>query len=378
MNTSANIRKAAVLVRSLDADTAAIMLSQLSEAEAAAIRTALRELGPLDHEEQADVAAEFRRVRPMMGENASSAVELALSAPFGEDVTNIDQEATPPSMQRFEFLVGASTPAVVAMLVREHAQTIAVVLAHLTPERAAEILAALPAKVQADTVERLSVLGETDPASVTVIERELALWLGTRTEDRAATARRRESVNRILAAADPKTRRSIMSNLKIRGAEVAEHISPVKPFEEKRRAEIRKASPNLDFLQASRDDFASDRQQQYSAPMKAAPSPAPLPPAPQPRIAFEQLVHFDTAALSAVLHEVDANVLALALAGSDEELVDRITSQMPKRVARAFRHELRRLGPTKLSDVTGAQQIVADTAAQLLARRRQSLATAGR
>src|SRR6185312_7560757 len=101
MNTSANIRKAAVLVRSLDADTAAMMLSQLSETEAAAVRMALRELGPLDQEEQADVAAEFRRVRPTMGENAAGAVELALSAPIGEEVVEIDQSSTYASAKRF-------------------------------------------------------------------------------------------------------------------------------------------------------------------------------------------------------------------------------------------------------------------------------------
>jgi flagellar motor switch protein FliG len=82
----------------------------------------------------------------------------------------------------------------------------------------------------------------------------------------------------------------------------------------------------------------------------------------------------ETAALNAVLREVDANVLALALAGSRDELVDRITSQMPKRTGRVFRRELRSLGPTKLSDVETAQRIVADAAANYLAQRPRSLA----
>src|SRR4051812_26916741 len=114
MNTGANIRKAAVLLRSLDADTAALMLSQLSATEAAAIRAAIRNLGPLDQEEQADVAAEFRRVRPTVSENAASAVELSLSSAATRQLSKAsDVNATPWLSQRFEFLTGASTPAVV-------------------------------------------------------------------------------------------------------------------------------------------------------------------------------------------------------------------------------------------------------------------------
>src|SRR5690242_18007431 len=150
------------------------MLGQLSVEEASSIRAALRELGPLDDEEQADVVAEFRSVRPAMNQRVRGAVELALSSTAMDESDEPAKRATTSQPgPRFDFLATASTPAVVSMLVREHAQTVAVVLAHLTPERAAEILGLLPEKLQADTIERLSVLGETDPESVTVIEREL-------------------------------------------------------------------------------------------------------------------------------------------------------------------------------------------------------------
>jgi flagellar motor switch protein FliG len=379
MNTSANLRKAAVLLRSLDSDTATLMLGQLSTAEAAAIRAALRDLGPLDQEEQADVAAEFRRVRPMVGENAASAVELSLSSSATGETAEANGLKEPPRpTQRFDFLVGASTTAVVAMLIREHAQTVAVVLAHLAPERAAAILAALPERLQADTMERLSVLGETDAESVTVIERELAVWLATRTEDRGAMARRRESVTKILAATDPKTRRSIVSNLRMRGTAIAAEIAPLELIGEKLQTNPQNPLLRLHSTQpanvrsVSKNQLISDR-----APARPLPPPS-MRPTPHLRVEFDQLVHFDTAALSAVLREVDANVLALALAGSHDELVDRIASQMPKRTARVFRRELRKLGPTKLSDVEGAQRIVAESATRYLVQRRRPRETVAR
>jgi flagellar motor switch protein FliG len=61
-------------------------------------------------------------------------------------------------------------------------------------------------------------------------------------------------------------------------------------------------------------------------------------------------------------------LLVLALAGSSEELVERIAGQMPKRTAKAFRRQLHKLGPTRLSDVEAAQLAVASAAAQTIGR----------
>src|SRR5262249_20067574 len=116
--------------------------------------------------------------------------------------------------KRFEFLESAPIPALVMHLAREHAQTIAVVLSHLAPARAAAVLAALPPKVQAETVERLSMLGDTDPECVSVLERELAAWAAKRDGARGGDARRRDTMAAILAAADVKSRNQILGNMK--------------------------------------------------------------------------------------------------------------------------------------------------------------------
>jgi flagellar motor switch protein FliG len=75
------------------------------------------------------------------------------------------------------------------------------------------------------------------------------------------------------------------------------------------------------------------------------------------------------------MREIDANILAIALAGSSDELVDKFCGQMPKQTGRAFRREIRRLGPMRLSDVETAQRAVADHVARSIAQRR-TLATA--
>src|SRR3954469_7533883 len=149
MNSNANIRKAAIFIRSLDSETSALMLGHLSTEEAASIRAAIRELGAFEADEQADVAAEFKRSRPMTTDKYTSGVELELSA-SGVTAGSTDNgaDASLQPGRRFEFLTQASTSDLIKVLIREHSQTIAVVISHLEPPRAAAVLTELPEKLQ--------------------------------------------------------------------------------------------------------------------------------------------------------------------------------------------------------------------------------------
>jgi flagellar motor switch protein FliG len=368
-NVDPNLRKAAVLLRSLDVDTAAVMLGRLSAEEAATIRAAMRAVGPVATGEQADVVAELRGARPANALSGADDVELSLSSFYSDESyderTAISKMASGGAIgARFEFLETAPTHALVRHLAREHAQTIAVVLSHLPPERAATVLAALPQKVQAETVERLSTLGETDPECVSALRRELETWAAERDVVRTGHGRRRDTMAAILAAADAKSRAQILSNMKDHKAAVAEQFAP-------RHSERLSANAIAAKPQAINPRMRSVDEK--ARPLTTTPSP----PAEVrlPRVDFDDLVELDSRTLSAVLRQVNANVLALALAGSRDELVERICEQMPKRTAREFRRELRRLGPTRLSDVEGAQRAVAQIAARHLAEGRQTLAT---
>ena len=359
-NTASNLRKAAVLIRSLDAESAAGLLAQLSPAEAASVRQAIRALGPIDPDEQADILAEFRRVQPMAAQSARGGVELSLSKPADDAglPPGVKQQSNGGNEKRFDFLENAPTSVLVSHLSREHAQTIAVVLSHLAPAHAAEVLAALPQKLQADTIERLCVLGETDSASVAVLESELATWLAKRVGGRAERGQRRDTMAAILAAADPKTRTALLQTVRSHKLAVADQGPPAIARKEKTTIKASKSVRRSSNRTALRTDGRYE-------PQSPAPSPRPLP-----RIDFDHLIHLDDRTLAAVLHNVDATALALALAGSSDELVDRICNQMPKGPARAFQREVRRLGPTRLSDVEAAQRLVVRVAAQQLAQRR--------
>jgi flagellar motor switch protein FliG len=391
---SSNLRKAAVLIRSLDADSAASLLAQLSAEEARELRAAVQSLGPIDPEERADVLAEFRRAVPIAAKPAADGVEVAFTSQAKADLIpapTMAPIATPS--KRFEFLDDAPISDLVPFLRREHVQTIAVVLSHLPPARAAIVLAALPQKLQADTVERLSQLGESDPESVVVVERELTQWMAKRSNGRSAGSQRGDSMSSILAAADAATRGEILANLKTHKSSLARQLAepdPIRRRERPRKSSSFKTLPlspsegrgegeattnktalpcplpkGEGFETTSTHDHVAARRasRQLRSLLQRQPSPPPLN--------FDELVNFDDEALAGVLREVDPNVLALALAGSRDELTDRICGRMPKRVAREFRRRFGKLGPTRLSDVEAAQQSVARIAARRLSEQRR-------
>ncbi len=62
-------------------------------------------------------------------------------------------------------------------LQRERPQTIAVVISHLSSDRAAEVLALLPAELQGDVALRLVHLDKTDPEILDEIERGMQSWI---------------------------------------------------------------------------------------------------------------------------------------------------------------------------------------------------------
>lgn len=279
--------------------------------------------------------------------------------------------------KRFEFLTGAPAKTLASYLAREHAQTIAVVLAHLPAERAAAVLAALPEKSQAEAMERLSNLGDTDSESVAMLESELAAWVKTRVGDSGRRGQRRATITSILAAADAKTRDALVARLEARNPESAYRAQPAEPNRAPRPRKTYNDEYRVVRSIAKRHQVNSQLNALIAKQVPETPNVKGTPPSGSalPSIDFDHLIHMDSRMLAQLLEVADPNLLALALAGSKDDLVERICDQMPKQVAKVFRRELRRMGPTRLSDVEAAQRAIADLAARQIALRRAGATT---
>ena len=71
-----SLRKAAVLVASLDAERARAVLAQMSPTHAAVVRKPIDDLGQLDPAEQEQVIEEFFRIGPLVPDREPSGIDL--------------------------------------------------------------------------------------------------------------------------------------------------------------------------------------------------------------------------------------------------------------------------------------------------------------
>jgi flagellar motor switch protein FliG len=309
-----NLRKAAVLVASLDAERAEAMLAQMAPAQAQSLRAAVDALGQLDAAEQSEVIEEFFRIGPLLPDREPSGIEL--DDPRAAKFVNPAGDAEPPAdcaPASAPFLRDASADALATFLVREHPQTIAVVLSNLPAERAAEVLGGLSSELQVEVSRRLVNLDETDAEVLREIERGVQSWLADVERNQRKRAAGAATLTNILQAASSRTRDHILTNL--------------------------------------------------------ADDPCPLAQAAEPRgprrLEFADVERLDAASLAAVLHHAEADLLALALAGARPQLADRACALLPPDRSAKLRRAIRQLGPIRLSDIEEAQQALAELAAQL-------------
>lgn len=298
----AGIRKAAILVASLEAHAADALLVQLGPERANLVRQAVTYLDDIDAGERQRVLDEFRRIRPMVPGPATAGIELdRITAPAAMSQPSSAAQDASDDAPPFEFLRDAEDEKLATLLGSERPPTVALVLSHLPPERAGEVLACLPPAVQAEVVRRLVELDNTDPETLREVERALeSRWARQFAADERGAAGP-EAVAKILASCDQRIRSEILENLAAHDRSLAERFG--------------------------------DRP-----------------------IAFDDLARFDGAALLAVYRTADPELALVSLLGAPPAMVERLLRQLPPKEAKLLRRKLERPGPVCLSDIEEARR----------------------
>ena len=206
------IRKAAILVTSLDQETADQLLEQMSPEQAQIVRNAALDLGDLDNDESAEVIAEFLQSNP-----AQSGVELdqSLADKLVEASELVDVDH-PPVTEReppFLFLHDAENETLTELLRWEHPQTIAVVLSHLPPNQGMEVLVHFPDQLQSQILQRMVSLEQTNPKVVRNVEQELERVFSAKIHATQESATGLLAVQAILKQADAHHRQHLLKNM---------------------------------------------------------------------------------------------------------------------------------------------------------------------
>lgn len=310
------LRKAAVLMISLDMDSSSKLMANLSTDE---IERLSMEIARIEEEIPSDirdaVVREFYQTHMASKyleqggiEYARQLLEKSLSpeeaAKILAALENTIQQAP------FHFLKQADSEHLLMYIQDEHPQTISLIMAHLSPKQAAEILSGLTPKKQLEVVKRIARMEQTTPEAIRLVEQGLESRLASIVTQDLESAGGVQSVAEMLNLCDRTTEKGILENLEEADPDMVEQIR------------------KLMFV-------------------------------------FEDIILVNDKGIQAMLREVENEELAIALKTASEAMQEKIFKNMSTRAAEMIKENMEFMGPVRLSDVEQAQQRIVDIVRRL-------------
>jgi flagellar motor switch protein FliG len=354
---SERIRRAAILVASLEETLAEQLLDNMPRGEAARILDEVDRLGAIDPEEQQDVLEEFRRAG-RRGREADDTVQFTYSAPQPAAASSPANEASKRGDAPGEAPSDPNDADAVLMaelLAAEHPQTIAAALARLGHEQGAAVFAALPSALQTEALDRLASLQPADEGAVQELEVQLQRRVDEHRTRREQAAAGVELARRILAKTTPSKRTALLARLSpseisaTSQAENLKHANSISHQTPKKTSVVRR-SPELSAEPSFR---APTSEFEVWTDEPAANDSADS--------SFElvdrsgELEALDDRTLLEALRLADGQTVHYALAASSERFLQRIAARLRRRQAARLRKVVRSLGPIRLAELRQAQ-----------------------
>lgn len=309
LQISEGVRKAAILLMSLEEDEAAALLSKLPRRYVETVSLAIAQMDTVSGQEQENIIGEFLASRPSaLGPNsggldrAKSLVKKALGKDAA-DMLNVLQQ-TLESLP-FGFLHKVDPQNILSFMIEEHPQTIAMVLSHVPAPIAAAVLNGLPPARQLAVIQRVAEMGQTSPEAIDEVENGLSNRMALFMTQSYQKAGGVPAVAEMLNVSDRATERAILDGL---SREKPELVS-----------EIRR----LMFI-------------------------------------FEDVVKLGDKDIQCVLKNVETSQWAMALKGASQALQEKVMKNMSQRAAETLKEEMEFLGKVRLSEVEAVQQKIVD------------------
>ena len=309
------ITKAAILLLSVESDSATNILRELTSEMVEEVTRVLASLGDVPRTLSEYVVEEYYGMRLVSMhekegglEFAKMLVRSALDPKLADRI--IGQMQTQVQKTPFAFLQRAESENLLTFIVDEHPQTISLIISHLSYHKAAEILAGLPEQKQIEVVRRVAHMEQTNPAVIRQVESGLEARLSNMLMHSMEKVGGVETVAEILNLCDRSTEKTILEGVESEDADLVEAIR------------------RLMFV-------------------------------------FEDILLVDDKGIQSVLKEVDNDELILALRTASDELKEKIFGNMSTRAAELIKEDMEYMGPVRLADVEAAQQRIVDIARRL-------------
>jgi flagellar motor switch protein FliG len=296
-------------------DEAAEVLSRLDPNEVQHLGAAMFNVADVSEEQVEGVFDLFlnrARARTTIGFGAAPRIRAVMEQALGaERAESVLARITPPTDSRaLDALRWMDAKTIAALIENEHPQIAALVLAHLEPPAAADVLQLLPVDLQADVIHRVATLESVTAEALDELERILVREVA-RTASRPATARGGAS-------------------------EAAKIMNNTRTGTDQR---IIRTLAKLDKKLAQTIE--------------------------EEMFIFDNLIDVDEKNLGMLMRNVENDILVVALKGADDKLREKILGCMSSRAADSIRDEMEERGPMRLAEVLEAQKDVLSIARRL-------------
>jgi flagellar motor switch protein FliG len=300
-------QKVAVVLMNMDQQSAAHVMKQFSEEEAEEIAAEIIRLRRVDSSVAEKALEEFHDLTVKGTRSARGGREFAvglLEASFGAERAAgvMNRVASSMAGKAFEFLDSAEPGQIQTLLDGELPQTIALVLAHLRPEHASAVIGGLDDSLRTDVAQSIAAMGTATPEAVRVVADILKVRAGA-----VVSAR-----------------------------EAAEVVGGVQPLVEIiNRASVATERALLEGLDARDPELAEEVRSRM--------------------LTFADIVKLESRDVQQVLRGVDAALLAVAIKGASESVVEVIRANMSERNREMLDDEIRIAPPVRMSQVEEAR-----------------------
>ncbi len=178
LTTTSGRQKAAILLVSLGAEASAEVFRHLRQEEIDELTLEIAGIGHITPERKQAVMEEFYEAALAQEYIAEGGLEYAravLDKALGNDRADEVMARLSASIQvsPFEFLRRTDAGQILNVISNEHPQTVALILAYLPTETAAQVVSALPDDLQAEVAMRIALMDRTAPEVIREIERVL-------------------------------------------------------------------------------------------------------------------------------------------------------------------------------------------------------------
>lgn len=300
------VEQAAILLMTLGEEDAAQILKHMGPKEVQRVGMAMSQLQDVAQHDVNYVVGEFFEAvggQTGLGVGADDYIRSVLTQALGDEKAGslIDRILIGGNTTGLDTLKWMEPRAVADIIRYEHPQIQAIVVSYLDPDQAADILGSLDEKVRLDVMMRVASLESIQPQALqelnNILEKQFSGGAGGQASRIGGIKRAADIMNYM----DRSVEGQLMDSIKDMDPDVGNEIE------------------DLMFV-------------------------------------FDNLKDVDDRGIQALLREVSSDVLVVALKGAEEEVKEKIFSNMSKRAGELLKDDLEAKGPVKVSEVEAAQK----------------------